>query len=134
MDNVEAATLLHDIVSAVQSLQSQMEAATSHLSARLSAVEEACAELLERSKPRSPCIFCPLPENKDGHNTTRCSRFADPVAKSVQATKLGLCERCLKPTHGDDCGVQCARCGRPHNVLLCAERQPVAPGFKQRRP
>ncbi|KIH50811.1 hypothetical protein ANCDUO_19107 [Ancylostoma duodenale] len=131
-----------------------MEAAISHLSARITAlenscsriaavenscsripvVEGACVELLERSKPRSPCIFCPLPENKDGHNTARCSRFADPVAKSVQATKLGLCERCLKPTHEEDCGVQCARCGRPHNVLPCADRQSMAPSFKRRSP
>ncbi|KIH63106.1 hypothetical protein ANCDUO_06599 [Ancylostoma duodenale] len=89
--------------------------------------------LLERSKPRSPCISCPLPANKDGH-TTRCSRFANPVAKSVQATKLGLCERCLKSTYEDDCGAQCARCGRPQNVLLCANRQSVAANFKRRRP
>ncbi|EYC41064.1 hypothetical protein Y032_0583g295 [Ancylostoma ceylanicum] len=84
--------------------------ATSYLSARISAVEDACAKLLERSKLRSPCIFCPLPENKDGHNTARCSRFAVPVAESVQAIKLGLCERCLEPAHGDDCCVKSARC------------------------
>ncbi|VDO41800.1 unnamed protein product [Haemonchus placei] len=42
----------------------------------------------------------------------------------MQMAWLGLCGRCLKSAHAedDDCGVQCAACVRPHNVLLCAHR------------
>ncbi|EYC29287.1 hypothetical protein Y032_0006g2887 [Ancylostoma ceylanicum] len=64
--------------------------------------------------------------------TRRCNRFPDAVAKSCQATRLGLCKKCLKPSHAEqDCGVRYAPCGRPHSVLLCSNRQ-GDPSFKRR--
>ncbi|VDO50144.1 unnamed protein product [Haemonchus placei] len=43
----------------------------------------------------------------------------------MQVAWLGLCGRCRKPAHAedDDCGVQCAACGRPHSVIMCATRE-----------
>lgn len=134
LDQAECSPSNAELLAEMIAVRQQMESSYNHLATRLHHLEGAMAELLERTKPRSPCIFCPLPENRDGHTTTRCNRYPDPVAKSVQATRLGLCERCLKPLHGDeDCGVQCSSCGRPHNVLLCANRQ-GPPAFKRRRP
>ncbi|KAK6031955.1 hypothetical protein OSTOST_01876 [Ostertagia ostertagi] len=124
-----------DLMSAIQGLQQQMESTFHHVAARLQNLEGAVKELLERSTPRSSCLFCPLPDNRDGHTTSRCNKYPDAVAKSMQVARLGLCGRCLKPAHDDDdCGVQCAACGRPHNVLLCANRGQGGGGFKRRRP
>ncbi|KAL6742321.1 hypothetical protein Aduo_015480 [Ancylostoma duodenale] len=81
-----------------------MEAAVTHLPARIAVGENSCSRI-------------PAEENA-----------------CVEATKRGLCEPWLKPAHEDDCDVQCAKCRRPHNVLLCADRQSVAPSFKRRRP
>ncbi|VDO74924.1 unnamed protein product [Haemonchus placei] len=111
--------------------------ALEHVVGRLHSLEAAVNELLKRSEPQSSHIFCPVADNRDGHghNTLRRDRFPDAVAKSMQVARLGLCDRCLKPAHdGDDCGVQCAACGGPHNVLLCANRGQGGRGFKRRRP
>ncbi|VDO15548.1 unnamed protein product [Haemonchus placei] len=58
-------------------------AALEHVVGRLHSLEAAVNELLKRSEPRSSCIFCPVADNRDGHNTTRCNRFPEAVAKLV---------------------------------------------------
>ncbi|KAK6032822.1 hypothetical protein OSTOST_00979 [Ostertagia ostertagi] len=133
MDLSDVSDMLDQAESATSPSTAEVLTAIGHVLGRLHNLELAVNELLKRSEPRSSCIFCPLAENRDGHNTPRCNRFPDAVAKSMQVARLGLCGRCLKPAHADDddCGVQCAACGRPHNVLLCANRGQA--GFKRRR-
>ncbi|RCN42697.1 hypothetical protein ANCCAN_11337 [Ancylostoma caninum] len=79
-----------------------------HLLPRLDVLEEnnrMLRTLLERTAPKSNCMFCPVESNRDSHHSSRCPRYPDPVAKASQATKLGLCLRCLKAAHEDDCVV-----------------------------
>ncbi|RCN40585.1 hypothetical protein ANCCAN_13490 [Ancylostoma caninum] len=99
---------------------------------QLNTIEDAWSELLKRSELRSSCAICTLEENRDMHQTVRCSRFPDAVARTLQAAKAALCERCLKPKHGtEDCGVSCMYCGLPHNTLLCSNRGRPGP-YKRR--
>ncbi|XGW05416.1 hypothetical protein V3C99_016069, partial [Haemonchus contortus] len=135
MDLSDVSAMLDQTDSVSSPSNAAIMAALEHVVGRLHTLEAAVNELLKRSEPRSSCIFCPVADNRDGHNTSRCNRFPDAVAKSMQVARLGLCGRCLKPAHDDeDCGVQCAACGRPHNVLLCANRGQGGGGFKRRRP
>lgn len=53
--------------------------------------------LLERTTPRSKCVFCPVGENIDGHHAGCCHRFVDPVSRAMRASELRLCGRCLRP-------------------------------------
>ncbi|VDO86374.1 unnamed protein product [Heligmosomoides polygyrus] len=66
---------------------------------RLDRIEAALQVLRDRTLPKSPCIFCTIAENPDSHHSGRCPRFPDPVSRAVQASKMGLCECCLKPAH-----------------------------------
>ncbi|KIH64531.1 hypothetical protein ANCDUO_05158 [Ancylostoma duodenale] len=85
-------------------------------------------------KSKSNCVFCSVEENRDPHYSSRCCKFADPVTRTVQASKLGLCLKCLKPSHGDDCKVACAGCGLGHNQLLCNSKRPHANANNNKRP
>lgn len=85
-------------------------------------IQEDIAVLLERTTPRSNCVFCPLGENIDGHHAGRCHRFADPVSRAMRASELRLCGRCLRPEHGKDCPVKCSTCRGEHNAILCSVR------------
>ncbi|KAK6764974.1 hypothetical protein RB195_025056 [Necator americanus] len=89
LDRCDIATLLH------------------HLLPRLDSLEKACQTLLERTAPKSSCLFCTVYENRDNHHSGRCPRFPDPSSKTAQATKLNLCLLCLKAAHEDTCGVKC---------------------------
>ncbi|EYC08940.1 hypothetical protein Y032_0063g3445 [Ancylostoma ceylanicum] len=123
------------ISAAIRALTRVIDESHFTLAGQLQSIHNACLELLERSKPKSPCIFCSLTENLDSHSTMRCNRFPDPVSKALQAARLQLCERCLKAQHdGEDCGVKCTMCGLPHNTLLCHNRaRPEVQPFKRRR-
>ncbi|KAL6739058.1 hypothetical protein Aduo_012547 [Ancylostoma duodenale] len=122
------------ISAAIRALARVIDESHFTLAGQLQSAHNACAELLERSKPKSSCLFCSLAENLDSHTTNRCNRFPDPVSRALQAARLHLCERCLKAQHGDDCGVKCAMCGLPHNTLLCHGRaRPEGQAFKCRR-
>ncbi|KAK6735627.1 hypothetical protein RB195_018689 [Necator americanus] len=81
--------------------------------------------LLERTAPKSSCLFCTVDENRDNHHSERCPRFPDPISKTAQATKLNLCLLCLKAAHEDTCGVKCGSCGLGHNFLLCSSKRPA---------
>ena len=94
--------------------------------------DSALETLLHRSTARSNCAFCTFEDNRDQHQTGRCCRYADPVARATQASAMRLCEKCLQPKHSEDCGLSCQICGRGHNVLLCPSRGGHS-GFKRRK-
>ncbi|VDM75524.1 unnamed protein product [Strongylus vulgaris] len=78
--------------------------------------------LLDGSKLRSKCISCSLEEHQDAHTTTdavlsRC------CGQPCQATRFGLCEKCLKKAHEENFGDAELRAGGC--VLLCSNRQGV---------
>ncbi|VDO31475.1 unnamed protein product [Heligmosomoides polygyrus] len=99
---------------------------------RLDRLESALAVLLERSAPRHNCVFCSPEAQTDGHSSTRCTNYRDAIARAVQASKLGLCCRCLKAEHEGDCGVTCQNCRLPHNLLLCPTRN-AAPNHQAKK-
>ncbi|KAK5971545.1 hypothetical protein GCK32_018833 [Trichostrongylus colubriformis] len=86
---------------------------------------ERTSVLLARTAPKSNCTLCAVEENRDSHFSGRCQKYADPVSRTIQASKLNLCLRCLKPSHGDDCMVTCGGCGLGHNQLLCHKGRPA---------
>ncbi|WKY06646.1 hypothetical protein Q1695_006663 [Nippostrongylus brasiliensis] len=137
LDQTTAMPSNADLLQAILQLQAHVESTFNHMASRIHSLEGALTELLERSKLKSACIFCPLEENRGGHTTSRCNRFPDVVAKSMQVARSGLCGRCLQPAHSedDDCGVHCTACGGMHNVLLCSNcGGGHRGGFKRRRP
>ncbi|CAJ0594562.1 unnamed protein product [Cylicocyclus nassatus] len=70
------------------------------------------------NQPRtSSCVFCP--EGEASHPSGRCPKYPDPVSRAVQASRLGLCDRCLRRSHDEPCDASCNHCRKPHNTLLC---------------
>ncbi|RCN37454.1 hypothetical protein ANCCAN_16661 [Ancylostoma caninum] len=92
---------------------------------------ERTGKIMALTAPKSNCVFCPVEENRDSHYSSRCCKYADPVSRTVQDGKLGLCLKCLKSSHGDDCRVACVGCGLGHNQLLCNSKRPH---FASKRP
>ncbi|RCN49950.1 hypothetical protein ANCCAN_03986 [Ancylostoma caninum] len=90
-------------------------------------------KIMAHTARKSNCVFCPVKENRDSHYSSRCFKYADPVSGTVQATKLGLCLKCLKPSHGDDCKVACVGYGLDHNLLLCNSKRPHVTNNKRPR-
>ncbi|KAK6030960.1 hypothetical protein OSTOST_02897 [Ostertagia ostertagi] len=130
MDEVDVALHIEPLVDAVKDLKEQLNAFAVALTAKIDSLADILTRraeslnqkvelLLERTQPRSNCIFCPINDNKDCHPTGRCCRYPDAVSRAVRANNLGLCNRCLQPRHNEDCGILCTYCGRDHNVLLC---------------
>ncbi|VDO23671.1 unnamed protein product [Heligmosomoides polygyrus] len=74
------------------------------LNFKLQSYERVFETLLQRTQPKSNCVFCSYEDNKDGHPTGRCCRFPDAVARAVQANVLQLCNKCLQQKHDEDCG------------------------------
>ncbi|EYB80848.1 hypothetical protein Y032_0398g720 [Ancylostoma ceylanicum] len=125
LDSMEQEESTSSVAVAFRTLDSRLESLMNvcfATSGRLDRIEGALNLLIERSTPKSACVFCSLAENADSHHSGRCPRFPDPVSRAVQASKLGLCERCLKPSHPNDCGIACQYCRMPHNSLLCPSR------------
>ncbi|VDP43720.1 unnamed protein product [Heligmosomoides polygyrus] len=112
----EAVTILREMVPRIATMERASKT-----------MERALNTLLDRSTPKSSCVFCPVDENRDNHFSGRCSRFADTVARTAQASRLRLCLCCLMPEHMDDCRVKCGNCGLDHNVLLCTRKKPSHP-------
>ncbi|KIH67447.1 hypothetical protein ANCDUO_02222 [Ancylostoma duodenale] len=118
-DEIDTTSAFPPLSAAIRSLINRMENDRDSMLRQLNTIENACSEIPKRSEPRSSCACCTLEENRDMHQTVRCSRFPNAVARTLQAAKLALCERCLKPKHGtEDCGVSCVHCG----LLLCSSR------------
>ncbi|KAL6738101.1 hypothetical protein Aduo_011687 [Ancylostoma duodenale] len=90
----------------VEELTSSTTARMSHLDSRLKAtinalpnfrqLDEILFQLLERTAPKSACVFSTIAENADSHPSGRCPRFSGTYARTLQASKLGLCGKCLK--------------------------------------
>lgn len=57
--------------------------------------DEALKILVNRSTPTLSCVFCSIGENTDMRSSGRCPRFPDSVARAFQASKIGLCQRCI---------------------------------------
>ncbi|VDL82169.1 unnamed protein product [Nippostrongylus brasiliensis] len=73
---------------------------------RMDRLESALTVLLERSAPRNTCVFCTPEAQTDGHGSGRCPHYRDAISRAVQASKLGLCTRCLKTEHQSECGLR----------------------------
>ncbi|EYC13782.1 hypothetical protein Y032_0042g525 [Ancylostoma ceylanicum] len=56
-----------------------------------------------------------------------------PVVRTVQAGKLGLCLKCLKPSYGDDCRVACFGCGLVVQLKAAPRRQQTTSQLNDRR-
>ncbi|XGW29823.1 hypothetical protein V3C99_009122 [Haemonchus contortus] len=115
LDRCDAATILHNLMPMMKAMDAKLD------------------QLLERTAPKSSCVFCTVEDNKDNHFTARCSKFPDSVSRAAQASKLHLCVKCLKPEHDLDCGMKCGNCGLDHNSYLCSRRRPHAQQLKRPR-
>ncbi|KAK6033498.1 hypothetical protein OSTOST_00307 [Ostertagia ostertagi] len=144
MDEVDVAVHIEPLTEAVRDLKDQLNAFAAGLTSKIDALADMHTRqidalnrkvelLLERTQPRSNCLFCPIADNKDCHPTGRCCRYPDAVSRAVQANNLGLCNRCLQPRHGEDCGILCTYCGREHNVLLCPNKLSQSTASLKRR-
>ncbi|VDO64214.1 unnamed protein product [Heligmosomoides polygyrus] len=51
--------LLRELASRVEAIEKDVK--------RLAAMEKTIQTILERTTPKSPCLFCSLQENRDGH-------------------------------------------------------------------
>ncbi|WKX91629.1 hypothetical protein Q1695_010004 [Nippostrongylus brasiliensis] len=106
LDICDVATILHAITSKVEALDAKLNI------------------ILKRTAPKPSCVLCTVEENRDDHWTRRGTRYADPAAKTAQASRLNLCLACPKPENEDACGVNCGVCGLDHNTLLCTGSRP----------
>ncbi|KAK5964758.1 hypothetical protein GCK32_013744, partial [Trichostrongylus colubriformis] len=106
MEYTQAATL--------DAIGNTLQALTNRLDSLYTLTAEMRADitvLLERTAPKSSCIFCTVTENVDGHYTGRCHRYSDPVSRAMRVAELRLCSRCLRPDHGAAlCTVSCSIC------------------------
>ncbi|VDO28477.1 unnamed protein product [Heligmosomoides polygyrus] len=80
---------------------------------RLDSMEPALSQLAEKFNPKSTCVFCNVEAQKDGHSSGRCPNYSDTVARAVQASKLGLCGRCLKAVTSQSPAVPKQRTRKP---------------------
>ncbi|KIH64016.1 hypothetical protein ANCDUO_05676 [Ancylostoma duodenale] len=48
--------------------------------------------LMERTTPKSQCVFCPLEDNIDLHHSARCPRFLKSYSRTFEASRIGLCD------------------------------------------
>ena len=92
LEEIDTTPAFAPISAAIRALTAALEGNNQDVRNRLHKIETACEELLNRTAPRSACAFCSVQENKDAHNSVRCSRFPDPVSRVVRAAKLALCE------------------------------------------
>ncbi|EYC19965.1 hypothetical protein Y032_0023g804 [Ancylostoma ceylanicum] len=110
LDRCDIATLLHHLLprldaidSRLNSIDTRLDGIDTRIDNRHDASDAMLETILERTAPKSNCVFCEVDENRDSHHSGRCSRYPDPVSRTAQATRLGLCLRCLKGLHRDEC-------------------------------
>ncbi|VDO90449.1 unnamed protein product [Heligmosomoides polygyrus] len=93
-----------------------------NMGACLDSMEPALSQLAEKFNPKSNCVFCNVEAQKDGHNFGRCPNYSDAVAGAVQASKMGLCGRCLKAVHQGDCGLLAKTASYP-TISCCLQAE-----------
>uniref|UniRef100_A0A1I7XCV5 Nuclear receptor domain-containing protein n=1 Tax=Heterorhabditis bacteriophora TaxID=37862 RepID=A0A1I7XCV5_HETBA len=80
----------------------------------------------QESKIRNPAInyaFFATGTNDDKHYTNLCKIFPDPISRTIQATKFGLCENCVKMHNGDiQCRTTCIKCKGRHNTVVSSKK------------
>ncbi|VDO65269.1 unnamed protein product [Heligmosomoides polygyrus] len=128
LDEVDLSMQIEPLQNAINKLEKKIEQlgivhqqGIEMLNFKLQSYERVFETLLQRTQPKSNCVFCSYEDNKDGHPTGRCCRFPDAVARVVQANVLQLCNKCLQQKHDEDCGFRCAICDQGHNI--CAEKE-----------
>ncbi|VDL78849.1 unnamed protein product [Nippostrongylus brasiliensis] len=129
-------TFFADIHAKIDNIEASLAkfAAVGVFMEEFNALKPALTAFVERTTPKSACIFCTLAENLDSHPSGRCPRYPGTYARTFQVSKMGLCGQCLKPEHGEDCKVVCGICRQPHNALLCpAKALHVQKNFKKRK-
>ncbi|VDP39760.1 unnamed protein product [Heligmosomoides polygyrus] len=118
MDEVDVALYIEPLSDAIKDLREQfnlftmsfntkMDALVDILNRQSKVVNNKIDLILERTIPKSSCVFCAVDGNKDNHPTGRCCRFPDAVSRAVQAANLRLCNKCLQPRHADSSRIQC---------------------------
>ncbi|VDP19773.1 unnamed protein product [Heligmosomoides polygyrus] len=110
------------VLKAVKELNKSVQLISSrlhYLQTAMDTVLDRTDVVLTRTAPKSNCIFCTVEENRDSHHS--CMKYADLVSRTVQALRLNLCLKCLKPSHGGDC--QFVIFNKPH--LTPIQRQAV---------
>uniref|UniRef100_A0A7I4YG21 t-SNARE coiled-coil homology domain-containing protein n=1 Tax=Haemonchus contortus TaxID=6289 RepID=A0A7I4YG21_HAECO len=144
MDEVDVAMHIQPLVEAVKDLREQLNVVAVGLNSKIDALADMLTRqsdtinrkvelLMERTQPKSNCLFCLIEDNKDCHPTGRCCRYPDAVSRAVRASNLNLCNRCLQPRHREDCGILCTYFGREHNVLLCPSKLSQSTGSLKRK-
>ncbi|KAK5976305.1 hypothetical protein GCK32_022882 [Trichostrongylus colubriformis] len=134
LDDLEQELQLFELErqAAMDAISNTLQGITNRLDTLFAVVAEMRDEvhtLLERTTPKSTCVFCTLAENVDGHFTGRCHRYLDPVSRAMRVSELHLCARCLRPEHGSAiCTVSCNLCRGSHNTVLCS-----GPPMKKRK-
>ncbi|VDL69150.1 unnamed protein product [Nippostrongylus brasiliensis] len=119
------------ILAAFKALEDKIESLFNVVSSnggRLDRFEAALHAIWTSSNPKVVCVLC----NGENHSATRCTAYPDPITRTVQASKLGLCTKCLKAEHPDDCGQACKACRLPHHHALCPGKRVFA-GAKRRK-
>uniref|UniRef100_A0A7I4Y422 Zinc knuckle CX2CX4HX4C n=1 Tax=Haemonchus contortus TaxID=6289 RepID=A0A7I4Y422_HAECO len=81
---------LSPIVKAVRKLDDKIESLLNIVTSanrRFDGIEAALQLLMDRTAPRSQCVFCATAENTDAHTSARCPKFPDPVSKAIRASQ-----------------------------------------------
>ncbi|KAK6019688.1 hypothetical protein OSTOST_14670 [Ostertagia ostertagi] len=113
----ERQTSMDAIRDTLQSITTRLDS----LFAMVGEMKQDVRTLLDRTAPKSSCVFCLVNDNVDNHLTSRCHRYPDPISRAMRISELRLCERCLRQEHGAAvCTVTCNNCRGPHNTVLCA--------------
>ncbi|VDO78668.1 unnamed protein product [Haemonchus placei] len=120
MDISDISAMLDKAENASSPSNADILAALERVVGRMHSLEATVNELLKRSESRSYCIFCPVADNHDGHNTSRCNRFPGAVAKTMQVAEL--CDPCLKPAHEGDV-ILASNLHTKETIVACSPRR-----------
>ncbi|EYC03856.1 hypothetical protein Y032_0091g2460 [Ancylostoma ceylanicum] len=119
LDEVDVVTHIELITDAIKSLEQKLglfarsleeriDSTIQRLEMRMRAYNQVLDTLLDRSKPRSNCMFWTDEDNRDA--TGSYHRYADAIARAMQANVMGQCTRCLNARDAADSGVRCIMC------------------------
>ncbi|KIH54382.1 hypothetical protein ANCDUO_15473 [Ancylostoma duodenale] len=78
----------HSVASLLQQVLNKLDTIVPRLHLLESSSElliERTGAILAKNRPNSICVFCSSEENNDGHHSTRCTKFSDPVSRTSTA-------------------------------------------------